>query len=49
MGGECNKELYQFMLGMKRVVASNNREYGTNLNDGRKAINFEVYKRLQCK
>ena len=44
--GELNKELYQFMLGMKRVVASNKREYGAILNEGKKSMNFEVYKRL---
>ena len=49
MDGELNKEIYQFMLVMKRVFASNKREYGAIINEGRKAMSFVVYKRFQCK
>ena len=38
-------ELYQLMLGMKRVVAANKREYGASLDEGKREIVFGVYKR----
>ena len=34
------------MLGMKRVVADHKRESGASLDEGGKAMSFEVYKRL---
>ena len=40
------KELYQFMSGTKRVIASNNRQDGIILEEGNKAVNFDVYKTL---
>ena len=40
------KELYQFMSGMKRVIDSNNRQYGISLEEGNKAVSFDVYKTL---
>ena len=46
MDGDLKKELSQFMLGMKRVVADHKRESGASLDEWGKAISFEVYKRL---
>ena len=46
MNGEFKKYLSQFMSGMKRVVAAKKGEYGASLYEGKKAIIFEVYKRL---
>ena len=40
------KELSQFKLGMKRVVAANKRESGASLDEGKREMSFEVYKRL---
>ena len=40
------KELSQFMLGMKKVVADNKRESGASLDEGNRATSFEVYTRL---
>ena len=40
------KELYKFMLGMKKVIASNNRQDGISLEEGNKAVSFDVYKTL---
>ena len=34
------------MSGMKRVVAANRREPGASLDEGNRAMSFEVYKRL---
>ena len=34
------------MFGMKRVIADHKRESGAILNEGGKAMSFEVYKRL---
>ena len=47
--GELNKELYQFMFGMKIFIASNKREYGDIIYELKKAMSFEVFKKLQCK
>ena len=46
MDREFKKELSQFMVGMKRFVASNKRESVASLDEGKKAISFEVYKIL---
>ena len=35
------------MLGMKRVVAANKIQSGASLDEGKKAMIFEVYKRLR--
>ena len=40
------KELSQFILETKRVIASNKRQYWISLEEGKKAIIFDVYKRL---
>ena len=34
MDGDFKKELSQFMLGMKRVVAAHKRESGASLDEG---------------
>ena len=46
MDGEFKKEPSQLMSGMKRVLAANKRESGASLDEGKKAMSFEVYKRL---
>ena len=46
MDGELKKELYQFMSGIKRVVASNKRESGASLDEWKKAMSLEACKRL---
>ena len=43
MDGELKKELYQFMSGMKRVVAAKSRESGDSIDEGKKEMGFEVY------
>ena len=40
------KELSQFISETKRVIASNKRQYGISLEEGKKVIIFDVYKRL---
>ena len=35
------------MSGMKRVVAANNRESVDSIDEGKKEMGFEVYKRLR--
>ena len=40
------KELYQFMSGMKRLISSNKRQDGISLEEGKKAMSFDVYKTL---
>ena len=40
------KELSQFMSGMKRVIASNKRQDGISIEEGKKAMSFDVYKTL---
>ena len=42
--GELKKELSQFMLGIKIVVAANKRESGASLDEGKKAIFLGVQK-----
>ena len=46
MDGEFKKELSQFMSGKKIVVEANKRQFGASLDEGKKEISFEVYKRL---
>ena len=46
MDGEFKKELSQFMSGMKRVDATNNRQSGASIDEGKKVVIFEVYKGL---
>ena len=46
MGGEFKKELSQFLSGMKIGVAYNKRESVASLDEGKKAMSFEVYKIL---
>ena len=36
----------QIVSGMKRVVAANKRQSGASLDEGKKAMSFEVLKRL---
>ena len=40
------KELYQFMSGMKRVIAFKNSKDGISLEEVNKAVNFDIYKTL---
>ena len=40
------KELSQFMSGMKRLIASNKRQDGISIEEGKKAMSFDVYKTL---
>ena len=48
MDGGFKKELSKFMSVIKIVVADNKRESGTILDEGKRAMSFELYKRL-CK
>ena len=45
-GWRVLKKPSQFMSGMKRVVAANKRKSGASLDEGKKAMSSEVYKRL---
>ena len=40
------KELSHLMPIMKRVIASNKRQYGISLDEGNKAASFDVYNTL---
>ena len=40
------KEISQFMSGMKILIASNKRQDGISLEEGNKAMSFDVYKTL---
>ena len=40
------KELSQFMSGIKRLIASNNRQDGISIKEGKKAMSFDVYKKI---
>ena len=40
------KELSQFMSGMKRVIASNKRQDGISIEEGKKAMILYIYKTL---
>ena len=46
MGRGFEKEISQFMLEMKRVVAANKRESSASIDEGKRAMGFEVYTRL---
>ena len=46
MDQEFKKELSHFMLGIKRVIASNKRQAGISIDEGNKAMIFDVYKTL---
>ena len=48
MDEEFRKDLSQFMSGMKRHVAAQKRDSGVNLDEGKKAMSFDVYRRM-CK
>ena len=43
---EFNIELSQFMIGMKRTVASQKADSGESLDEGGKSMSYEVYKKL---
>ena len=47
MDQEFSKELSQFMSVMNRVIDSNKRQYGISLEEGKKAMSFDVYKTLR--
>ena len=40
------KEISQFMSGTKRLIASNKRQDGISLEEGKKAMSFDIYKTL---
>ena len=40
------KDLSQFMSGMKRHVAAKKRESGVSLDEGKRAMSFEVYRKM---
>ena len=42
MEGGFEKELSQFMSGMKKIVAANKIESGDSLDEGKREISFEV-------
>ena len=46
MDQEFKKELSQFMSGMNRVIASNKRQAGIIIDEGKKAMSFHVYNKL---
>ena len=43
---EFKIEISQFMSRMKRTVASQNDESGKSLDEGKKLMRYEVYKKL---
>ena len=43
---EFKVELSQFMSGMKRMAAFQNDESGEILDEGKKSMSYEVYKKL---
>ena len=43
---EFNIELSQFMGRMKRTVASQKSESGESLDEGKKSMNYDVYKKI---
>ena len=47
MTEEFKIALYQFMSGMKRTVAYKNPESGESLDEGKKPMSYEVYKKLR--
>ena len=46
MPEEFKIELYHFMNGMNRTVASKISESGESLDEGKKLMSYEVYKKL---
>ena len=46
MPEELKIELSQFMSGMKRTVASQKADSGESLDERRKLMSYEVYKKL---
>ena len=46
MPEEFKIELSQFMSEMNRMVASKTAESGESLNEGKKLMRYEVYKKL---
>ena len=44
--GGFKKELYKFIPGMKIFVADNKSKYSASLDEGKRAMSFEVYKIL---
>ena len=46
MDREFKKQISQFMLVIKRVIISINRQYGISLEEGNKEMSFDVYKTL---
>ena len=46
MPKEFNIELSKLMIGMKRTVASQKAESGESLDEGKKSMSYEVYKKL---
>ena len=46
MGEEYETDLSQFMSGLKRTVASSRAASGQRLDEGKKGMQFEVYKKM---
>ena len=46
MEEDFRKDISQFMSAMKRVLAANKRETGATLEEGKRAMSFDVYKRF---
>ena len=46
MPKEFNIEISQFMSGMNRTVSSKTAESGESLDEGKKLMSYEVYKKL---
>ena len=46
MDQEFKKELSQFMTVRKRVISSNKSQSGISINEGKKAVHFDVYKKI---
>ena len=42
MGGGFKKGLSKFISGLKRVVAANKRESGASIDEGKRAMGFDV-------
>ena len=46
MPKEFSIDFSQFMIGMKRTVSSKEDESGESLDEGKKSMSYEVYKKL---
>ena len=46
MPEDFNFEISQFMSGMNRTIASKTDESGESLDEGKKSMRYEVYKKL---